>query len=81
VAFNIAFVQPETEFVNISTKVFFAGMMINAMQTAFQYREYALNAVSCNILTGVFIFAVVYAFMFVVWNKPLIGLIFIGMNC
>jgi len=54
VPFDVAFVQPEGELVQITAKMFAAHAVIHAVVTAFQDRPYALNRVRVSRASRVF---------------------------
>jgi hypothetical protein len=51
---HVAFVQTERKFINVAAKMFFARMMIDAVDTALHYGENAFNAVCGHVVTDVF---------------------------
>jgi hypothetical protein len=57
--FDVAFVQPERKFVNVSAKMLLAGMVVNADDPALENRENALNAVRRDIIADIFTSAVI----------------------
>ena len=77
---HIPFVKPEREFVNVSGKVFWAGVVINPMQTAPKNGEHTLNTIGRYTLAGILTLAVIYAFVRVVFVKPLICSQFVRME-
>ena len=64
VALYVAFVQPKRKFVNVSAKMLFAGVVVDANNPALHDRENALDAISGHVIADVFAAAVVDGFVF-----------------
>jgi len=64
VIFHVALVQPEGKLVNVTTKMFFAGVVIDANQAALKHSENALNRVGRYAIPRVLAVAVIDRFMF-----------------
>lgn len=59
VALHIAVIQPEGEFINVTAKVFRADLMVDAGQSALEYRPNAFNSVHSDLLAHELAFAMV----------------------
>ena len=53
VVLHVALVEPESKFVNIAAKMFWAGMMVDADQATLKDRKNALNPVCGNIVANI----------------------------
>jgi hypothetical protein len=63
VMFYVPFVKAEGKLVNIATKMFRAGVVIDAYQAAFENRENAFNSVGGHAVSNIFASAMVYSIM------------------
>ena len=60
---HVAVIQTEGEFVNVTAKVFLAGVVIDADQAALHDREHAFHAVGGHSVADILAFAVVDGFV------------------
>ena len=64
VPLHVAIVQAPSEFIDVPLDVFFARMMINAVNTMLHNSPNRFNTVRCDAIAGVFVLYVVYRCVF-----------------
>ena len=56
---HVSFIEPKSKFIDVAAKMFWAGVMINANQSALENGKDAFNPVRGDVVTNKFVFAVI----------------------
>src|SRR6266851_3965384 len=57
--FDVAFVQPEGKFIDVTVKMLLAGVVINSDQPALENSENAFNRIGCHTIADIFALTVI----------------------